>query len=155
MKSDVNKTLFRIIKIASTVLILLIVVVGTFRTSMTAYDFGYRVFTEPAMADKPGTTVVVTIEKSMEAMDIADYLLEKGLIRDANLFWLQYQLSAYKGEILPGVYTLNTSMAPKELIMVMADAVEEDEDAEDSNDSDDTSTKSTETTESTEGTETE
>ena len=127
MKSDVNKTLFRIIKIASTVLIILIVVLGTIRASMVAYDFGYRVFTEPAMENKPGTAVVVTIEDSMDSKDIAECLLENGLIRDANLFWIQYQLSAYKGDIKPGMYTLNTSMTPKELMVVMADALEEEE----------------------------
>lgn len=125
MKSDVNKTLFRIIKIAGTFLIVLLVVYGTLRASMVAYDFGYRVFTEPAMADKPGTAVVVTIEESMDAMDIADVLLEKGLIRDTNLFWLQYQLSAYKGDIKPGTYTLNTSQTPKELMVTMAEVAEE------------------------------
>ena len=129
MKSDVNKTLFAIIRVASTLLVLLIIAYGTFQASMMAYDFGHRVFTEPAMAKEPGTAVIVTIDESMGAMDIADTLLEKGLIRDANLFWLQYQLSAYKDEILPGVYSLNTSMTPKEIMMVMADAVEESEDS--------------------------
>lgn len=128
MKSDVNKTLFRIIKIAGTFLIVLLVVYGTLRASMVAFDFGYRVFTEPAMADKPGTTVVVTIEESMGAMEIADALFEKGLIRDVNLFWLQYQLSAYKGDILPGTYSLNTSMTPKELMVEMAEVAAEAKD---------------------------
>lgn len=128
MKSDVNKTLFRIIKIAGTFLIVLLVVYGTLRASMVAFDFGYRVFTEPAMAEKPGTTVVVTIEESMGAMEIADALFEKGLIRDVNLFWLQYQLSAYKGDILPGTYSLNTSMTPKELMVEMAEVAAEAKD---------------------------
>ncbi len=140
MKSDVNKTLFRTIKIASTFLIVLLVGYGTFRASMVAYDFGYRVFTEPAMAEAPGTAVVVTIDGSMGAKDIANTLLENGLIRDANLFWLQYQLSAYKGDIQPGTYALNTSMTPKELMVVMADALEEEDE-----DSDDNSGGSTET----------
>ncbi len=135
MKSDVNKTLFRIIKIASTVLVVLVVVVGTLRASMVAFDFGYRVFTEPAIEEKPGTSVVVTIEESMEAMDIAECLFENGLVRDANLFWLQYQLSAYKSDILPGTYALNTSMTPKELMVEMAEAADA---------SDDSSVKSTE-----------
>ena len=126
MKSDVNKTLFRIIKIAGTFLIVLLVVYGTLRASMVAFDFGYRVFTEPAMAEKPGEAVVVTIEESMDARDIADCLLENGLIRDANLFWLQYQLSAYKGDINSGTYTLNTSMTPKEMMVVMSEEVEEE-----------------------------
>lgn len=120
MESNVNKALFKGIKVAGTVLIVLLVVCGTLRASMVAYDFGYRIFTEPAMDSKPGTAVVVTIEENMGAMDIAEHLLEEGLIRDENLFWIQYQLSAYKGELLPGTYTLNTSMTAKEMLVVMA-----------------------------------
>lgn len=146
MESNVNKTLYKVIKIAGTVLIVLLVVYGTLRASMVAYDIGYRVFTEPAMENKPGTDVVVTIEENMEPMDIAEYLLEKGLIRDENLFWLQYQLSAYKGALIPGTYILNTSMTSKEMLVIMAEVEETEEDSEDSS-----SVENTETSESTEG----
>lgn len=134
MESNVNKTLYKGIKIAGTILIVLLVVYGTFRASYIAYDFGYRVFTEPAMESEPGTTMIVTIGEHMDERDIAEYLVEQGLIRDANLFWLQYQLSAYKGELLPGTYSLNTSMTTKEMMVVMAEAEEETEDAEDAED---------------------
>jgi len=127
METNVNKTLFKTIKIAGTVLIVLLVVYGTFRASYVAYDFGYRVFTEPAMDSKPGTAVVVTIEEDMDEREIAEHLLEKGLIRDANLFWLQYQISAYKGDLNPGTYTLNTSMTSKEMMVVMASIEEIEE----------------------------
>ena len=132
MESNVNKTLYRVIKVAGTVLVVLLVVYGTVRTSMMAFDYGYRVFTEPPMASKPGTAVVVTITEGMGSGDIADHLLEKGLIRDDNLFWLQYQLSAYKGEIVPGTYPLNTSMTAKEMMAIMAQQNEEEEDEESS-----------------------
>ena len=153
MGSDLNKTLYKGIKVAGTILIVLVVVYGTMRASLVVYDFGYRVFTEPAMEDKPGTAVTVTIEENMGAMDIAEYLLEKGLVRDANLFWLQYQLSAYKGEIIPGTYTLNTAQTPKEMMVVMSTEIEttvpdvEGESVE--------GTESTEATEVTGGTEAE
>ena len=127
MSSDVNKTLYKGIKIAATVLIVVLVVIGTLRASMVAYDFGYRVFTEPPMESKPGTSVIVTIEDDMDAKEIAEQLLDNGLIRDANLFWLQYQLSAYKGDLLPGTYTLNTSMTAKEMLVVMATELAEEE----------------------------
>ena len=141
MESNVNKVLFKGIKIAGTILIMLLVLYGTLRASLLAYDFGYRVFNEPPVEKEPGTAVVVTIEEDMEAMDIAEHLLGKGLIRDKNLFWLQYQLSAYKDELIPGTYTLSTSMTPKEILIVLADEAEAEEDTEDS------STKSTESTE--------
>ena len=142
MESNVNKTLYQVIKVAGTVLVVLLVVYGTARFSMMAFDYGYRVFTEPPMASKPGTSVMVTITPEMGAGDIADVLLEKGLIRDDNLFWIQYQLSAYRGELLPGTYTLNTSMTAKEMMIIMAHQDEEEDE-----DSSDDSAESTESTE--------
>lgn len=120
MESNVNKALYKGIKVAGMILLVLLILYGTMHASFIAYDFGYRVFTETPMEKEPGTDVVVTIEKNMDAKEIAELLYEERLIRDENLFWLQYQLSAYKGKLVSGTYQLNTSMDPKEMIMIMA-----------------------------------
>jgi len=119
-----NKTLYKWIRIAFTVMVVLLVVTGTFSLSFKAYDFGYRVFTESPIDEAPGVNVEVTIEESMSAKKIGKLLEEKGLVRDADLFVVQYKLSAYSGEILPGTYTLNTSQTAKEMMIIMADQVE-------------------------------
>jgi UPF0755 protein len=99
---------------------------------MTGYDFGYRVFTEPAMEQAPGRDVMVLVKEDMSQREIAEMLEDKGLVRDSNLFLLQLKLSAYSGKLLPGVYTLNTSMEPKEMMVVMATEPEpEDTQSED------------------------
>jgi UPF0755 protein len=98
---------------------------------MTGYEFGYRVFTEPAMEEAPGRDVMVLVKEDMSQREIADMLEEKGLIRDSSLFYLQLKLSAYSGKLLPGVYTLNTSMEPKEMMVVMATEPEVDTETED------------------------
>ena len=49
----------------------------------------------------------------------------EGLIRDSKLFFAQLKLSAYSGKLLPGTYTLNTSMTGKEMIAVMGTGAEE------------------------------
>lgn len=121
-----NKTLYKWIRIAFTVMLVLLVVYGTISLSYRAYDFGYRVFTEPAMEAAPGVNVEVTIEESMSDKKIAKLLEEKGLVRDADLFVVQYKLSAYAGEIVPGTYTLNTSQTAKEMMIILADQVEEE-----------------------------
>ncbi len=61
--------------------------------------------------------------------DLQILLEEKGLVRDGKLFYLQYKLSAYDNKIQPGVYTLNTSMLPKEMMIEMCPS--EDKDAVD------------------------
>ena len=130
---DINKVIFRGVKVAFVIMLILLIVYGIMKVSFTAYDFGYRVFTESAIDKKPGIYVEITIDESMGASDIGELLLDKGLIRDANLFWLQYKLSAYSGEIVPGTYTLSTAMGPKEMIITMAEnyGVENTESTED------------------------
>lgn len=120
-----NKKLYKWIKIALKVLAVIVVVYLTISMSLKAYDFGYRVFTEQPMDAKPGINVEVTIEQGMSAKKIGKLLEEKGLVRDADLFAVQYKLSAYSGEILAGTYTLNTSETAKEMMIIMSGQVED------------------------------
>lgn len=120
-----NKTLFKWIRIAFMVMIALLVVYGTMSLSFKAYDFGYRVFTEAPIDEKPGVDVEITIRESMKAGEIGKLLQKNGLVRDADLFVLQYKLSAYANEIVPGTYTLNTSQTAKEMMIIMANQSEE------------------------------
>ena len=122
-----NKVVFRFVSISFSVLILLLIFIGVFKASTFCYDFGYRVFSETAVAAEPGTDIVVQIEADDSALDIGKQLESKGLIRDAELYVAQYYLSAYVDDILPGTYTLNTSMKTKEMLVVMSTPIEETE----------------------------
>lgn len=128
---NINKLLFRFIKIAFTLMIVLLIVYAFIRLGTTAYDFGYRVFTESAMEEEPGTDVLVQVKSGMSGRELGQLLEKKGLVRDANLFYLQLRLSAYNNRIHSGTYTLNTSMTPKEMIMEMAQADSDTEQTED------------------------
>ena len=122
-----NKVVFRFVSVSFSVLVLLIVFIGVFKASAFCYDFGYRIFSEPPVAAVPGTEVVVQIDEGDSAFDIGEQLEEKGLIRDSELYVAQYYLSAYVDKLLPGTYTLNTSMKTKEMLVVMSTPVEETE----------------------------
>ena len=122
-----NKVVFRFVSISFSVLVLLIVFIGVYKASAFCYDFGYRIFSESPVEAEPGNDVTVQIEEGDSALDIGKKLEEKGLIRDAELYVAQYYLSAYVDELLPGTYTLNTSMTAKEMMVVMSTAVEDTE----------------------------
>ena len=126
---DINKVIFRGVKVAFALLLALVIVYATMTASYIAYDFGYRVFTETAIDKSPGVYTDVLIHSSMEDEDIGRLLENKGLVRDATLFLLQYKLSAYSGKIVPGEYRLSTAMTPKEMIIIMSESygVEETE----------------------------
>ena len=84
------------------------------------YDLGYRFFTETPVDEAPGNDILVKVNEDTSARELGNMLEEKGLIRDARLFFLQLKLSAYSKSIKPGVYTLNTSMTLKEMMMEMS-----------------------------------
>lgn len=122
---NLNKVILKFVSISFSVLVTLLVVVGLVELGSYCYDFGYRVFTESPIDAAPGTDVVVQVTADMSEREIGKMLEEEGLVRDGNLFFAQLKLSAYSGELLPGTYTLNTSMTGKDMIVVMAMESEE------------------------------
>lgn len=120
-----NKVIFKFVSVSFSVLILLLVIAGLLELGTFCYDFGYRVFTESAIDEKPGRDVVVQVTSDMSEMDIGKMLEEEGLVRDGSLFYVQLKVSAYSGKLEPGIYTLNTSMTGKDMIAVLATGAEE------------------------------
>jgi len=103
-----------------------IVVVAVYRAAMYSYHFGYMVFSDSTMEVSPGRDVGVVVEMDDELMDIGEMLERRGLISDAKIFWVQAILLEYKDKIVPGEYTLNTSMTPEQMLEVLAAAAEEE-----------------------------
>ena len=122
---NTHKALFTFIKIIFTILVILLIIFGTVRLCRSGYDYGYRFFTETPVDEEPGQDVLVQVDAGMSAKELGEALEARGLIRDAKLFRMQLQLSAYRKSIEPGVYTLNTSMTPKEMMIAMSPKEEE------------------------------
>ena len=105
---NLNKVVFRFVSISFSILVILLVLIGFVKIGTYCYNFGYRVFTEAPVDAEPGRDVIVQISDDMSDMDIAKELKEKGLV------------SAYSGRLHSGVYTLNTSMAARDMMVLMA-----------------------------------
>ncbi len=129
-----NKLVLKFVSISFSILVMLLVVIGLIKLGSFCYDFGYRVFTEGPVEEEPGTDVTVEVTGDLSEYQIGKLLKKEGLIRDANLFYVQLRMSAYHGKLKTGTYTLNTSMTSKDMMAVMAAESEE-------------STESTESTE--------
>lgn len=123
-----NKLVLRFVSISFSVLVILLVLIGFVKVGTYCYDFGYRIFTEEAIDEEPGRDVVIQITDDMSGMDIAKELKDKGLIQDARLFYVQLKVSAYSKKINPGVYTLNTSMQARDMMVEMSKEQEDDSD---------------------------
>ena len=83
------------------------------------YDFGYQLFTAPAVSSPPGREVTIEVKKGETTDEIADKLVDAGLIRSKVNFLCQKLF--FKKHLLPGEYTLNTAMTSKEILLILDD----------------------------------
>lgn len=123
---SIKQVLLAILNMIFRLSISVIVVVLVYRAAMYAYHFGYMVFADATMEVSPGRDVSITVETDDDIMDIGETLERRGLISDAKIFLVQAVLLEYKDNLLPGVYTLNTSMTSEEMLEVMAAVAEEE-----------------------------
>ena len=119
---NVNKALFKFIKIASGVLLVLLLIYFTVSLCSFGFDFGYRVFNEPAVSEAPGEDIMISISEDMSGRELGKMLAEKGLVKNGTLFYVQLQLSAYKKDMKPGKKKWNhmklilKSIVPKDIL---------------------------------------
>ena len=112
--------IFAILKILALIVVIAVLV----SVGRRAYDFGYRVFAEEAVSAPPGKKVAVTIEDGISVSELSELLKSKRLIKDENVFWMQYHLSQYRGKMKGGNYSLTTAMTAEEMLAEMSGANE-------------------------------
>ena len=99
-----------------------------YQGAILCYNYGYRIFTEPAVSAGEGRTETVAITDDMSPKEIGQLFENKGLVRDARLFMLQYYLSEYVKDVKPGVFDLSTSMTAEEMMEAMTVTEDGDQD---------------------------
>lgn len=127
-KQLVGTILDTVIKIA----IIAVIVTYTYKYAMQVYEFGYRISAEePVSSAETARLISISVTEEATVMDIGEVLEEKGMIRDARLFYIQELLSVYHGKLKPGVYELSSDMTAKEMLSVMsAEPAEGEEETE-------------------------
>lgn len=91
------------------------------------YDYGYRIYTEPAVSTGEGRTITITVTEDMSVKELGQLLESRGLVRDGKLFILQYYLSEYTKDVGPGTFELSTAMTAEEMMAAMVVEKEEEE----------------------------
>ena len=128
---SLKQVLAAILNMVFRLTISILVVMLMYRAAMYSYHFGYMVFADAAMEVSPGRDISITVETDDDILDVGNTLERRGLISDAKIFLVQAYLLEYKDKILPGVYSLNTSMKSEEMLEIMASAAEKpDEESE-------------------------
>ena len=109
------------------IVIIVVVIMFTYKYAMEAYDFGYRVFAEePVSSEEMARAISISITEEATPMDIGKVLEDNGLIEDARLFYVQELLSQYHDKLQPGIYKLSSNMTAEEMMEVMAVQPEEE-----------------------------
>ncbi len=114
------------------IFLIIVVVTYTYKYAMQAYEFGYRIFAEqPVSGEEAAKVISISVTGEASVMEIGTVLEEKGMIKDARLFYLQELLLGYHGKIKPGIYELSSDMTAEEMLAVMSvEASEESEESE-------------------------
>lgn len=126
--SKAGSLLGSVLSLALKIAIGVFIITFVYSQTLKAYDFGLRVFNEPAVAVAPGKDITVSITEGKSYWDIANILEDKGLVRDAKLAYAQIWASEYRENMKPGSFVLNTSMTTEEMLAVMAYDEDEQED---------------------------
>ncbi len=116
-----GKIVLNVVSMILSISIMVLVVIVVLKTGKVAHDFGYRIFTEPAMEETPGEDKTVKIKKDMSPLELGNLLEEKHLVDSGALFMLQLHVLDYDDKLKPGTYTLNTSQTAKEMMQVLSE----------------------------------
>lgn len=84
-----------------------------------AYDFGQKLFSEKGYEKSPGTDVTITISSGESNMQIAEKLVQNGVVGNKMVFYFQTLL--YEGKYKPGTYVLNSSSSAEDIIEYLSD----------------------------------
>ncbi len=117
-----NKATMTIISFSVRFIVVALILFFVLRGAMFAYDFGYSIFMDEAAAEAAsGRSVEVTLLEGSSARDIGKQLENLGVIRDANIFYIQALLSGDSKKLKGGKYTLNTSMPPSQIMQILTE----------------------------------
>ncbi|MGN0402569.1 MAG: aminodeoxychorismate lyase [Acetatifactor sp.] len=127
VKGKIANVVMTVLGLALKVALIVLAVAYIYKGAMICYDYGYRIFTEPAVSPGEGRIITVAVTEDMSPKEIGQLFENKGLVKDGRLFMFQYYLSEYKKDVKPGIFNLSTAMTAEEMMAVMAAEDEESE----------------------------
>lgn len=114
-----------VMSVAVRFIIIALVVIFLLRGAIFAYQFGYSIFMdEAATAANAGRDVEVTLLEGSNAKDIGKQLEALGVIKDADIFYIQALLAGCSKKLKGGAYVLNTSMTPSAIMEILEEGPE-------------------------------
>lgn len=122
------KILSFIIRLMLNVIFYIAVIYLIARISQLTYNFTYQIFGQVTKEEAPGRDVEIQIKKGESTMNVASKLEFNKIIVNKYSFYVKAKLKKYV--IMPGTYTVNTSMTYDEIFTtITVPSAEETEEA--------------------------
>lgn len=106
-----------ILQLVLNVIFYLLVIMILLQVGSTVYDFSYQVFGNVAVEAAPGAEREIVIQEEESSMSIARKLEQNKLIVNRYSFYVRAKIDG--GVILPGTYTLKSSMTYDNILDVI------------------------------------
>lgn len=140
---ELNKITGTIISVSGKLIIYALVILLLYEGATRGYEFGYEVFHTTPVANAPGMDKDVLFEEGTTISEAASLLKTRGLIKNELVFVVQSKFYDY--DVIPGMYTFNTSMTSKEMLAMMNEhAKDKSEDEKDEAESENKAAEDTE-----------
>lgn len=116
-----------VIQILLNILFYVVLVMLVIKVSTATYGFAYQIFGNVTVSEAPGELVTIEISEGESTKSIAKKLETNGLVVNKDSFYVRAKLTTgAKKPILPGTYTLNSSMTYDEILAVLTATAGED-----------------------------
>lgn len=116
-----------ILRLLLNILFYTVVVILIVRASKMTYDFCYEIFGQVTVAEEPGRDIEIQISKGESTMNVASKLELNRIIVNKYSFYVKAKLK--KHTIMPGTYTLNTSMTYDDIFAIITVPTAEETDS--------------------------
>ncbi len=124
---NVNTIVSTIISVSVNIIVIAAVIMCIYFLANWSYNFGNAIFDSSPVDAYNGKNVIVTVPQNAKLLDVSRLMKDAGVIKDEYVFMIQIILSDEKDNIVPGTYTLSTSMMPTEIIEIIASDPEAEE----------------------------
>lgn len=106
-----------IFKLLLNIAFYLVVVLLIVSASKKTYDFCYQIFGQGTVDEAPGVNAEIQVKKGESTMNVASKLNLNKIIKNKYTFYIKAKLM--KHTIMPGTYTVNTSMTYDEIFAII------------------------------------
>ena len=107
-----------ILHLMLTILFYIVVVIFVVKGSRLAYQYSYQVFGSVSVSEGAGKDYGLKISEGESTMNVSTKLEQNGIIVNRFTFYIRAKLT--KQNILPGTYTVNSSMDYDDIFKVIA-----------------------------------